>query len=173
MKVIGILGSSSSDSLTRRGMQVVAAQILAEGMEFDLIDLRSTYHGLQKISDYSAPPSDSQTAQLRARIGEARAVVLATPVYHGSFSGLLKNALDQLVSNSFTRLPVGILAAGGGARSASVACDHLRTVVRALGGWSTPTHVGMTYSDFQEEIPSTDLTGRVASMVAELKSFPT
>src|SRR5262249_28572750 len=103
---------------------------------------------------------------------KADAVVLATPVYHGAFSGLLKNALDHLKGDAFTHLPVGTLAAGGGPRSASVACDQLRSIIRALGGWSTPTHVGMSYGDVSDEGPHEDLRERIADMVAELKSFP-
>ena len=170
--IVGILGSGSSDSLTRKGMQEVATQVRAAGMEFDLIDLRSEFRQLQDIEEYSEPAADSQTVVLRKRIAQASGIVLATPVYHGSFSGLLKNALDHLTSNAFAHLPVGTLAAGGGPRSASVACDQLRSVVRALSGWSTPMHVGMTYGDVSDSGPSEDLRKRIAGMVAELKSFP-
>ena len=141
--IVGILGSGSSDSLTRKGMQEVATQVRAAGLEFDLIDLRSDFRELQDIEEYSEPAADSQTVALRKRIAQASGIVLATPVYHG-----------------------------GGPRSASVACDQLRSVVRALSGWSTPMHVGMTYGDVSDSGPSEDLRKRIAGMVAELKSFP-
>jgi len=172
LKIIGILGSGSSDSLTRKGMQEVAAQIDTAGMEFELIDLRSEYRQLQNIDDYAEPEAQSQTAALRARLAQADGIVLATPVYHGSFSGLLKNALDHLAGDAFANLPVGTLAAGGGPRSPSVACDQLRSVVRALNGWSTPTHVGMTYGDVSDTGVTDDLRERIAELVAQLKSFP-
>jgi len=170
--IVGILGSGSSDSLTRKGMEEVAAQVRAAGMEFELIDLRSEFRQLQDMEEYSEAPADSQTVALRKRVAQASGIVLATPVYHGTFSGLLKNALDHLTGDAFAHLPVGILAAGGGPRSASVACDHLRSVVRALSGWSTPTHVGMTYGDVSDSGPTEDLRERIADMVVELKSFP-
>jgi len=169
--IVGILGSGSSDSLTRKGMQEVAAQVRAAGMDFELIDLRDEFRQLQDIDAYSEPASGSQTVALRKRIAQASGIVLATPVYHGSFSGLLKNALDHLTGDAFAHLPVGTLAAGGGPRSPSVACDQLRSVVRALSGWSAPTHVGMSYGDVSDSGLSEDLRERIADLVAELKSF--
>lgn len=169
--IVCILGSSSTDSLTRKGLQALIKQAVAAGSPCDLLDLQIEFRGLHEPSEYAAPPAESQAARLRSRIADASGIVLATPVYHGTFSGLLKNALDHLHGKAFARLPVGLLAAGGGPRSASVACEHLRTVVRALGGWSTPTHVSMSYGDLIDAGPTKELHGRLASMVAELQSF--
>lgn len=169
--IIGILGSASGDSQTRKGLDEVARQVRAAGLEFDLIDLGKEYRELQDIDNYYEPAPDSQASRLRQRLAGASGIVLATPVYHGSFSGLLKNALDQLHGEVFANLPVGTLASGGGPRSASVACEQLRTVIRALSGWSTPTHIGMTYGDVTEEGPSDSLRERIADLVQELRSF--
>ena len=171
MKIVSILGSGSADSLTRHGVLVVADQVRAAGLEFGLIDLREDYRSLHDVTEYDAPPEGSQTARLRAGLANASGVILATPVYHGTFSGLLKNALDHLTVEAFVQMPVGLLAAGGGARGAAVACDQMRTVVRALNGWSTPTHVSLTNDDVTEAGPTDDLRQRVADMVSELKDF--
>jgi len=169
--IIGILGSGSSNSITRLGMLEVAAQVRAAGLEFDLIDLRSEFRQLHDIEAYAEPAPESQTVALRKRVARASGIVLASPVYHGSFSGLLKNALDHLTGDAFAGLPVGTLAAGGGPRSASVACDQLRSVVRALSGWSTPTHVGMSYGDVSDNNLDEGLRKRIADLVVELRSF--
>lgn len=142
--IFGMLGSGSDESLCRQGLMAVAEQDQAKRMQFDLIDLKCDFRELHDAAVYSNPPTDSQTARLRLRIEGAVGVVLATPVYHGSFSGLLKNALDHLAPGAFKHRAVGLRAAGGAISSTSLACEPLRTVVRALGGWSTPTHVGLT-----------------------------
>ncbi len=169
--IVGLLGSASADSLSRRGLLVVAEQVRAAGMAFDLVDLRDEFRELHDIDVYDEPPPASQTARLRERIARARGVVLATPVYHGGYSGLLKNALDHLTGDAFARRPVGTLAAGGGPRSASVACDQLRSVIRAMSGWSTPTHVGLSGGDFTDLGATAGLRERVADMVAEMREF--
>src|SRR5438552_213135 len=131
MNIVAFLGSSAADSLTRQGLQAVLDDARGHGISVDVIDLRDEHFALQDMSHWNAPPAGSQTAQLRERVARADAVVLATPVYHGSFSGLLKNALDQLSGDAFAGLPVGMMAAAGGPRSGSGVCDQLRAVVRA------------------------------------------
>ena len=169
--IVGILGSGSEESLCRQGVMTVAEQVRAKGMQFDLIDLKHQFRELHDPSVYSNPPVDSQTADLRRRINGAAGIVLATPVYHGSFSGLLKNALDHLAPGAFKHRAVGLLSAGGAMSSTSLACEPLRTVVRALGGWSTPTHVGLTSGELGPDGPNENLKKRIAAMVAELEYF--
>jgi NAD(P)H-dependent FMN reductase len=63
----------------------------------------------------------------------ADALVLGSPVYHNSYAGVVKNAFDHLAIPQVARKPVGLLPNGGGAVSTQ-AVDHLRLVVRGLGG---------------------------------------
>jgi NAD(P)H-dependent FMN reductase len=171
MNIVAFLGSSAADSLTRQGLQAVLDDARGRAIVVDVIDLRAEYTSLQDMGDWPEPPAGSQTARLRARVARADAVVLATPVYHGSFSGLLKNALDHLTGDAFARLPVGVLAAAGGPRSGSGVCDQLRSVIRAMGGWSTPTQVGLCGADIVDGQPGAALRKRAAAMVAELREF--
>jgi NAD(P)H-dependent FMN reductase len=169
--IIGILGSGSADSLTRSALMTVGAAIRVTGLGFSLLDLSREFRDLHDVAAYAEPEPGSQTARVRARLAPATGVVLATPVYHGTFSGLIKNALDHLTGDAFQGLPVGLVAAGGGSGSASVACDHLRSVVRALGGWSTPTHIGLCHGDMTEDGLQEGLRERIAEMASELHHF--
>lgn len=171
--ILCILGSASKDSVTRRATGLLLERLAQQGRQTELLDLSIEFTELHDVEQYETPEPDSQTARLRARVADASAVVLASPVYHGTFSGLLKNALDHLEGDVFAGKPVGLLAAGGGPRSAAVACDHLRTVTRSLSGWAVPTHVAVTSSDFE---PGEDLEGlveRVDELIDELLSFRT
>ncbi|KVO12722.1 hypothetical protein WK11_19365 [Burkholderia ubonensis] len=108
--IVGILGSGGNDSLCRLGLMVVAARARASGAEFDLVDLKQEFRHLHEPADYASPPPGSQTERLRRRVARASGTVLATPVYHGSFSGLLKNALDHLQVGAFRHRAVGLVA---------------------------------------------------------------
>jgi len=171
MNIVAFLGSSAADSLTRQGLQAVLDDARCHGIVVDVVDLRDEHHTLQDMAHWQQPPAGSQTARLRERVAQADAIVLATPVYHGSFSGLLKNALDQLTGDAFAQRPVAVLAAAGGPRSGSGVCDQLRSVVRAMGGWSTPTQVGLSSADIVDGRPTDALRRRAAAMVAELRDF--
>jgi NAD(P)H-dependent FMN reductase len=170
--ILGILGSASKDSTTRAAMLAVQDRLLCAGRAFDLLDLAVEFREPHDVEQYPDPADASQTARLRRRVAGAEAVVLATPVYHGSFSALLKNSLDHLLSDAFERRPVGLIANGGGPRSGGIACEHLRSVVRSLGGWSTPTHVAISPGDFDDGVPGPFVAARLDALVAELCAFP-
>ncbi|MCX4696580.1 NADPH-dependent FMN reductase [Streptomyces sp. NBC_01408] len=169
--ILCILGSSAPDSVSRRVLELAADRIRAAGEPCELLDLSQEFPARHRLADYDDPPPGSQTAALRDRIARAGGVVLATPVYHGSYSGLLKNALDHLAGDAFADLPVALIAAGGGPRGAGTACDQMRSVVRALSGWAVPTHVAATGGDFAPGEPMEGLRERLDDMVAELLSF--
>lgn len=171
MRIIGISGSASKDSHTRAGLVAVGERVRQAGADFELIDLAVEYREAHDINDYDEPGEQGQTAAIRARMAGASGVVLATPVYHGSYSGLLKNFLDHLTGDAFQGVPVGILANGGGPRSAGTACDQLRTVVRAISGWAVPSHVATTGSDFTDDQPSPFIGDRMEDLVQQILTF--
>ncbi|WP_245410074.1 NADPH-dependent FMN reductase [Bartonella tribocorum] len=45
-------------------------------------------------------------------IAAADGIILASPLYQGSYSGGLKNALDNLAYNAFLNKPVGLISHG-------------------------------------------------------------
>jgi NAD(P)H-dependent FMN reductase len=58
-------------------------------------------------------------------------------MYHGSYSGVLKNALDHCGFDEFEGTTVGLLGVAGGAFPIT-ALEHLRSVCRALNAWVLP-----------------------------------
>lgn len=69
----------------------------------------------------------------------ADAFVLATPVYHDSYSGVLKNALDFLSTSALTGKVFGLVSHGG--RQTTQPLSHLSAVVRALHSIQIPTQI--------------------------------
>lgn len=86
---------------------------------------------------------DERSALVEA-IRNADGVILATPGYHGSLSGLIKNALDSLEPLSQDARPylhgraVGCIVVADGWQACGSALSALRSIVHALRGWPTP-----------------------------------
>jgi len=74
----------------------------------------------------------------------ADAVIVGSPGYHGTLSGLVKTALDyveQLRTDErvyFDGLPVGLIATAAGWQAAVSTLHALRTITHSLRGWPTP-----------------------------------
>lgn len=126
--IVGICGSRREGSHTRSALQEALASVESVGGTSELIDL----------ADLQLPPLDPDKQHaadadlLRSRIRAADGVILATPMYHGSYSGVLKNALDYCGFDEFEGITVGLLAVSGGPFP-STALNHLRCVCRSLG----------------------------------------
>lgn len=131
--VVGLCGSRRDGSYTLRALEETLSGVEAAGGTAHLLDLATLD---LPVFD---PDSDAgeNAEQLRRAVRDADAVVLATPMYHGSYSGVLKNAIDYCGSEEFEDKTVGLLVVSGGSFPSS-ALDHLRVVCRSLRAWVLP-----------------------------------
>ena len=163
LRIAAVVGSLRKDSYTRsacRHALVTAAGF--EGVDADLVDLRAL-----SLPVYDADADDAGEApELRARIRAADAVVLGSPVYHGSYSSALKNALDYCGFDEFDETTVGLLCVAGGSFPTTT-LDHLRSVGRALNAWVLPHQVAIpkARNSFEDgEIIDEDVAERVETL---------
>lgn len=87
-------------------------------------------------------------------IKAADAVLLATPVYRGTYTGALKNLLDLLPVESLQGKAVAIVAMGASDHHHLGADWHLRDVLAWFGAVALPTSVYLTSRDFEDGVPS-------------------
>jgi FMN reductase len=139
--IVGIGGTTRKDSTSERVLRLALQRAEARGAATACIDGPSL-----PIEPYdpSAPLRSAGAQQLVAALRRADGVIVATPSYHGSLSGLVKNALDyveDLREDERTYLDgraVGILVVAEGAQSMGSTLMALRSIVHSLRGWPTP-----------------------------------
>ncbi|WP_424017368.1 NADPH-dependent FMN reductase [Halorientalis pallida] len=136
--VVAICGSQADDSVTRVAAERTLDAARSAGATTDLLDLRQW--DLPTFD--SDRPDAGEASAVRRRVREADAVLLATPMYHGSYASPLKTALDYCGFDEFEDTTVGLLAVSGGGFPLP-ALEHLRTVCRALDAWTLPTQVAV------------------------------
>lgn len=169
--VVAISGSRREASYTRRALRLVLDAAAEAGASTELLDLR----------EIDLPPFDpdadegQKVTEFKRRVRQADAVVLGSPVYHGSYSATLKDALDFCGKNEFEDTTVGLLAVAGGGSYAST-LDHLRVVVRTIHGWTVPHQVGIRGASEKfdgDELTDGGLAERVADLGREVTSYAT
>ncbi|WP_110048084.1 NADPH-dependent FMN reductase [Nocardiopsis sp. L17-MgMaSL7] len=149
VQVVGVCGSLYGGS-TEAALRVALNGAAEHGAQTELL----------VGSDLELPPyspsmvgSDNVTRLLKAMTG-ADAIVLASPAYHGSISGLLKNALDcveELGSHDPPYLDgkaVGCVSVGAGVQGAANTLRTLRDIAHALRAWPVP--MGAALNSTQE-----------------------
>jgi chromate reductase len=122
--LLGLSGSLRRDSTNTKLMRAAAASF---GGDLQIANLRlPLYDGDLEQAD--GIPADVQT--LADQIKGARAVIISTPEYNKSISGVLKNALDWVSRTKgapWSAKPVAIMSATGG-RSGG---ERTQTALRA------------------------------------------
>jgi FMN reductase len=91
-------------------------------------------------------------SELVSLLRQSHGVILASPGYHGSISGLVKNALDYVedmrgdAAVYFDGRAVGCVACAHGWQATGSTLAALRSIVHALRGWPTPVGVAVNSS---------------------------
>jgi len=116
-------------------------------------------------------PGEKLAVALR-NVADADALVVITPTFQASYSGLFKSFIDLIGMEDLRGTPV-LLAASVGTERHSLALEHaLRPLFVHLGALSVPTAVYAASSDFGGDGASA-LAGRVARAATELATLVT
>ena len=140
--VVGIGGTIGGISSTERALRIALGEAAAQGFRTRLFG----GDDMARLPLYD-PRAATRTAEERAfvdAVRDASAVIIASPGYHGSISGVVKNALDLLEETARDRrpyladMPVGLIATASGWQATGSTIAALRSIVHALRGWPTP-----------------------------------
>ncbi len=142
VRVIAICGSLRPNSNTRKALEIALKGAAEAGAETQMVDLRE-YELIfcDGKEDESGYPPD--VARLRDDVRSAQGIIIGTPEYHSSFSGVLKNAIDMMSFKEFEGKMIGLLGTSGGAMGALNALNGLRTIGRSLHAWVIPDQVSI------------------------------
>ncbi len=139
--ILGIGGTLRTQSTGQKALAHVLARAEERGARTKLISGWAL--DLPLYSPESAERSEA-AVRLVALMRDCDGVVICTPAYHGSVSGLVKNALDYTEDMNrdarvyFDGLPVGCIACGAGWQAIGQTLAALRAIAHALRGWPTP-----------------------------------
>ncbi len=141
----GLTQPSSTRLLADRLTEAVVRG-LGEDVVVEVVEVRDVAHDLTNhvLTGFASP-------ELQVRldaITEADAVIVTTPVYAASYSGLFKMLVDVLPKDALRDTPVLLGATGGTARH-SLAIDHaLRPLFAHLGALVAPVAVFAASEDW-------------------------
>lgn len=133
ISVLGISGSLRGASFNTALLRV-AQTVAPTDMTIEIADLDEVPLYREEVYQAGFPPA---VERLREQIRSADALLIATPEYNFSFSGVLKNAIDwasRPPSQPFDAKPIAIAGASAGRMGTGRAQYHLRQVFVGLNG---------------------------------------
>lgn len=141
--VVGIGGTIGGISSTERALRIALDAAGREGFRtrmFGGADMAKL-----PLYDPKAITRTPDEIEFVETVRQASALIIASPGYHGSISGVVKNALDLLEETArdverpyLADMPVGLIATAYGWQATGSTIAALRSIVHALRGWPTP-----------------------------------
>ena len=145
LNVLGVGSSMRQGSYSTAALNMILDMAKGNGAETKLLDLRQT--NLPML--YAAKDDTHEIVQVTELVEWADAYILATPDYHGSMSGSLKNFLDYFWSE-FAGKTFGYIVASH--EKGLTVMDQMRTAVRQCYGWSIPYGISINpEEDFDDK----------------------
>lgn len=172
MNIIILAGSNRKNATSTRLGEYAAEVISGQGHEASLFDLYQT--PLPFYAPDEKQNEDQNLSDLNTRMLAADAIILSTPEYHGSISGVLKNALDHLSQAHFSGKPVLSISSAGGAVGVS-SLLQLQAIIRNLHGINAQEWISIggaqrrrfeaTFDGYEEFEGSQDIEDRIKRVI--------
>jgi FMN reductase len=149
VRILALGGSTTPMAASERALRIAAQAAADAGAEVTFVTGRSL---LVPIYDTESAARTPETLAIVDALRRADGVIIASPGYHGSVSGLVKNALDYAEDLRHDARPyledraVGLISVAHGWQTAVGTLNQLREVVHALRGWPAPLGVAVNDS---------------------------
>lgn len=152
MRIVGFSGNthrpSKTHALVGSLLQSVAEIIPIQTQHYDVLDF-----GESLGAAFSREQLSEQAVAALEDIETADGLVLASPTYKGSYSGLFKHVIDLLAPEALMNKPVIVGATGGGLRHALIVEHQLRPLMGFFNARTVATSVYASDGEFEQGIP--------------------
>jgi NAD(P)H-dependent FMN reductase len=138
IRLLAVCGSTREHSYSGRLAIIASAAAREHGAETRLLELNAI-----NLPIYNPDKDDADHEGLRVTteaVNWAEAFLLASPDYHGSMSGAMKNFLDFYWAEFAGKLFGYVVASH---EKGLTVMEHMRTSVRQCYGWSLPYGVSV------------------------------
>jgi len=175
MNVLLIDGSPAPKSHTSALLAHLEELCKEKGLATERITLKDWQlpYNDPALHDHPWDHPDEKVRSFVQKVADANIVVLGSPLYHGTFSGLLKAALDHLSGDALEGKKVLPVGNASGLRTSIQAAQQLVIIPRTMGGIVHPRVIGTAKPDYTEEadryvLTAPDMLQRCQEIVNEL-----
>jgi FMN reductase len=165
LKVTAVSGSYKLPSRTAALVEAIT-QTLGQQLPIDLHVIELSEIGSSLVASYDPKALPVKVQKDIEAIETADLLVVATPVYRASYSGLFKHLFDLVNYEALVDVPVLLAATGGSERHALIIDHELRPLFSFFQALTLPIGVYATEADFENyQVKNEAVTARIALAV--------
>lgn len=173
LRLVGLSGGvgapSATSTLVSAVLEATAALLVERGVEasVEIVEVRDVARDATEevLGGLRSATLDAALLSLE----RADALVVGTPVFRGSYAGVLKTVLDLLEPGSLRSVPTVLVATSGTARHTLVTEHAMRPLMSYFGALTLPTTIVATPEEFVlGSRPTPELAQRIVRSAAEL-----
>jgi FMN reductase/FAD reductase [NAD(P)H] len=169
MKLLGISGT-----IVGTKSLVITKKVLEEiknadpSLETEILDLKQ--FDVQFCDGRDPSTYTDDTKKVIDTVSSADIIIITTPIFQGSITGVLKNLFDLLPVNVLRHKVVGMVAVGGTYQHYLVLENQLRPILGYFRAFVAPGHVYAHNEHFNEinEIVDLEVLRRIKNLADEL-----
>ncbi|TIR14257.1 MAG: FMN reductase [Mesorhizobium sp.] len=154
--IVGFSGNITRPSKTRSFVDLVVQDIATRhgltGHTYDIDDVGPSLGAAKRSRDL-----DDRGQAILTQVIAADVLVVGSPTYKGSYTGLFKHFFDLIDPSALRGKPVLLTATGGGERHALVVEHQLRPLFGFFEAFTLPTAVYATDKDFTDGVLRSEL----------------
>jgi FMN reductase len=177
VNVLGVAGSMRKQSYSTCGLKMVLEETKKYNAESYMLEVRKInlplYDPSEITSDNSSSNNNNVLERITTTLRWADVFVLASPDYHGSMSGGMKNFLDYFWED-FAGKTFGYIVASH--EKGLTVADQMRTAIRQCYGWSMPYNISVNgEKDFDSKgnLINSALSKRIKMLARDLVTYGT
>lgn len=168
--VVGFSGNFTRPSKTRGFVDHIVTEIAARyglaASTHDVVDLGPSFGNAKWAREL-----DEQAREVLDRVIAADVLVVGSPTYKGSYTGLFKHFFDLVDPAALRGKPVLLAATGGGERHALIVEHQLRPLFGFFEAFALPTAVYASDKDFVDGVLASEaIRNRVGLAVDDVGS---
>lgn len=148
--IVGLGGTIRENSTSEKALRLAIRATERGGARVEIVAGAALELPMYAPDEAARDPGAQRLVEL---LREADGVILASPGYHGSVSGLLKNALDYIEDMRADERPylhgraVGCIVCAYGWQATGTTLVAMRSIVHALRGWPTPLGIAINTAE--------------------------
>ena len=170
MKLLGVSGGLSQST------NVVIEKALGFVSEYDssitIEAVNAAEHDIQNCDGRDPSKYEGDTKLIIDKIKDADALIIGTPMYRGSYTGILKNVFDILPNDALMGKPVGLIATGGSPYHFLALEHELKPLLGFFQAMVIPGYVYVTREHFShKDLVSEEIIEQLNELAKSIVNF--